>query len=66
MESFTVSLYRREVLGVRNGTTIENLGAIQWKLCLSLILAWIIVFLCIAKGIKSSGKVGVTEQGHER
>ncbi|KAK2165546.1 hypothetical protein NP493_1360g00015 [Ridgeia piscesae] len=54
---YRLSLYRREVLGVRNGTTIENLGPIQWKLCLSLILAWIIVFLCIAKGIKSSGKV---------
>ncbi|KAI0235333.1 Sodium- and chloride-dependent glycine transporter 1 [Lamellibrachia satsuma] len=49
--------WESDVLGMNNDTSIGNLGGIQWRLCLSLILAWIIVFLCIAKGIKSSGKV---------
>lgn len=32
-------------------------GQIRWSLCLCLLLAWAIVFLCILKGVKSSGKV---------
>ena len=36
---------------------IENMGAIQWKLALCLLAAWIIIFFCLIKGIKSSGKV---------
>ena len=32
-------------------------GEIRWNLCLCLLLAWVIVFLCILKGVKSSGKV---------
>ena len=33
------------------------MGAPRWHLTLCLLLAWIIVFLCIIKGIKSAGKV---------
>jgi Sodium:neurotransmitter symporter family len=36
---------------------IGNLGAVQWKLCLCLLLAWILVAMFVSKGIKSSGKV---------
>ncbi|XP_072023363.1 sodium-dependent proline transporter-like [Amphiura filiformis] len=36
---------------------LEELGGIRWQICLCLLLAWVIVFLCIAKGVKSSGKV---------
>ena len=36
---------------------LENSGEIVWKLVLALGVAWIIVFFCIFKGIKSSGKV---------
>ncbi|XP_040563908.1 sodium-dependent proline transporter isoform X2 [Lepeophtheirus salmonis] len=36
---------------------IFPLGGIQWHLCLCLLAAWIIIFLCLFKGIKSSGKV---------
>lgn len=31
---------------------------IKWKMLLCLIFAWLIVYACIWKGIKSSGKVG--------
>ena len=34
-----------------------QIGEIKWDLSLCLLLSWIIVFLCLAKGIKSSGKV---------
>lgn len=29
----------------------------QWPLVLTLAIAWVIVFLCLIKGVKSSGKV---------
>ncbi|XP_037076901.1 sodium- and chloride-dependent glycine transporter 2-like, partial [Pollicipes pollicipes] len=33
------------------------IGDINWQLALCLLLSWIIVFLCLMKGVKSSGKV---------
>ncbi|XP_019406566.1 PREDICTED: sodium- and chloride-dependent glycine transporter 2 [Crocodylus porosus] len=36
---------------------IEYPGEIRWPLVLSLFLAWVIVYLSLAKGIKTSGKV---------
>ncbi|XP_069761032.1 sodium- and chloride-dependent glycine transporter 2 [Narcine bancroftii] len=43
------------VLQISEG--IEHPGNIRWELALTLLLAWIIVYLSLAKGIKSSGKV---------
>ncbi|XP_071837650.1 sodium- and chloride-dependent glycine transporter 1-like isoform X2 [Apostichopus japonicus] len=34
-----------------------NFGHIVWQLALCLLLAWTIVFICLARGVKSSGKV---------
>lgn len=36
---------------------IHELGHIRWQLLLCLFAAWLLVFLCLCKGIKSSGKV---------
>ncbi|XP_078613644.1 sodium- and chloride-dependent glycine transporter 2-like isoform X2 [Branchiostoma floridae x Branchiostoma japonicum] len=36
---------------------IHEPGGIKWQLALSLVLAWVIVFLSLCKGVKSSGKV---------
>ncbi|KAJ7997072.1 hypothetical protein DPEC_G00225130 [Dallia pectoralis] len=36
---------------------IEQSGLMRWELFLLLILAWILVYLCIFKGVKSTGKV---------
>ncbi|XP_023213807.1 sodium-dependent proline transporter-like, partial [Centruroides sculpturatus] len=36
---------------------IENMGYIKWQLLVSLLVAWIIVVICLIKGIKTSGKV---------
>lgn len=36
---------------------VEEAGTIRWELLLILILAWILIYLCIFKGVKSTGKV---------
>ncbi|CAH1777699.1 unnamed protein product, partial [Owenia fusiformis] len=47
--------WRRYVLNITDG--IEDMGFVQWKLLLCLVAAWVIVFLCLIKGHKTSGKV---------
>ena len=46
---------RNRVLSLSDG--IEDLGVLKWDLALCLLLAWVLVYVCICKGIKSSGKV---------
>jgi len=36
---------------------IEDVRGIQWQLLLCLVAAWTLVYICLCKGIKSSGKV---------
>ncbi|XP_072040560.1 sodium- and chloride-dependent glycine transporter 1-like [Amphiura filiformis] len=43
------------VLDVTDG--LHDLGIIKWDLCLCFLLVWIVVYFCIIKGVKSSGKV---------
>ncbi|CAK9300373.1 unnamed protein product [Gordionus sp. m RMFG-2023] len=38
-------------------SSIEEFGGVNWDLLLTLLLSWIIVYLIIIRGIKSSGKV---------
>jgi len=38
-------------------TVLGEIGEIKWDITLCLLLSWIIVFACLVKGIKSSGKV---------
>ncbi|XP_005209663.1 sodium-dependent proline transporter isoform X1 [Bos taurus] len=49
--------WSRYVLHIQGSQGIGSPGHIRWNLCLCLLLAWVIVFLCILKGVKSSGKV---------
>ncbi|KAM5301749.1 sodium-dependent proline transporter [Glossophaga mutica] len=49
--------WSRYVLHIQGSRGIGTPGEIRWNLCLCLLLAWVIVFLCILKGVKSSGKV---------
>jgi solute carrier family 6 amino acid transporter-like protein 5/7/9/14 len=44
------------VLDITKG--IDEMGGIRWQLALCLLLAWVLVCICLAKGIKTSGKVG--------
>ena len=36
---------------------IEDAGELLWELTLVLLLAWILTYICVVRGIKSSGKV---------
>ncbi|XP_019728829.1 sodium- and chloride-dependent GABA transporter 2-like isoform X2 [Hippocampus comes] len=49
-----VEFWERRVLKISGG--IEEVGSLRWELVLCLILAWIICYFCIWKGIKSTGK----------
>jgi len=37
--------------------TFGDIGEIKWDLSITLLASWIVVFACLSKGIKSSGKV---------
>ncbi|XP_071480257.1 sodium- and chloride-dependent glycine transporter 1-like isoform X1 [Diadema antillarum] len=47
--------FYNHVLGMSDG--IDEMGNVKWKLVLCLAGAWVITFLCLVKGIKTSGKV---------
>ena len=47
--------WRQEVLNISDG--IDEYGVINWKVTLCLLLAWVLVYLCIFKGIRTTGKV---------
>ncbi|XP_054924551.1 sodium-dependent nutrient amino acid transporter 1-like isoform X7 [Dermacentor andersoni] len=46
--------FYRHVLGLSSG--IEDLGSLQPRLAIALVVSWLCVYLCIFKGIKSAGK----------
>jgi len=49
--------FKRTMLGLEEDTTWENIGGLRWQLVLCLAVAWVIVCLCLIKGVQSSGKV---------
>ncbi|XP_035488759.1 sodium- and chloride-dependent GABA transporter 2-like isoform X1 [Scophthalmus maximus] len=52
--SSVIEFWQRRVLNISTG--IEALGNIRWELSLCLLLAWIICYFCVWKGVKSTGK----------
>uniref|UniRef100_A0A8C2A290 Transporter n=1 Tax=Cyprinus carpio TaxID=7962 RepID=A0A8C2A290_CYPCA len=55
LQSASQQFFDHKVLEVTTG--IEHAGGIRWELFGLLVLAWAIVYLCIFKGVKSTGKV---------
>lgn len=51
----TAEYFDAYMLGKRDSTW-ENFGTLQWQLCLCLLLAWVIGYLCVIRGVKSAGK----------
>ncbi|XP_071846711.1 sodium- and chloride-dependent glycine transporter 1-like isoform X2 [Apostichopus japonicus] len=47
--------WENHVLGMTSG--LHDLGGIRWELLGCFWLAWIVVYFCIIKGVKTSGKV---------
>ena len=52
---FWFSVFSKYVLALSPG--MDQMGSIRWQMLLILVIAWLSVFLCLSKGIKSSGKV---------
>ncbi|XP_072540655.1 sodium- and chloride-dependent GABA transporter 2-like [Salminus brasiliensis] len=50
-----VEFWERRILGLSGG--IDEVGNVRWDLALCLLLAWIICYFCVWKGVKSTGKV---------
>ncbi|KAL0268073.1 UNVERIFIED_CONTAM: hypothetical protein PYX00_010147 [Menopon gallinae] len=50
-----IEYWERKVLGLSTG--VGDVSTFQWELVGTLFLAWIFVYFCVWKGIKSSGKV---------
>ncbi|KAL5020081.1 hypothetical protein ScPMuIL_002973 [Solemya velum] len=46
--------FHQNVLSISPG--IHAVGEVKWELALCLLLSWVLVCICLAKGIKSSGK----------
>ncbi|XP_072035564.1 sodium- and chloride-dependent glycine transporter 2-like [Amphiura filiformis] len=53
-KQFELFFQRHAVLGITNG--FDDMGDMNWQLVLCLFFTWFLVFICIGKGIKSSGK----------
>uniref|UniRef100_T1J0B1 limulus clotting factor C n=1 Tax=Strigamia maritima TaxID=126957 RepID=T1J0B1_STRMM len=49
--------WNRYVLHIHEANGIDDVGDLRWDLTLCLLLVWIVVYFCLFKGIKSSGKV---------
>ena len=47
--------YRYNVLRISSG--LDDLGSPSWYMSVAMVAAWVLVFLCIFKGVKSIGKV---------
>ncbi|KAI1897184.1 hypothetical protein AGOR_G00080600 [Albula goreensis] len=47
--------WERRVLNISGG--IDQVGGLRWELVLCLLLAWILCYFCVWKGVKSTGKV---------
>ncbi|NWZ31056.1 SC6A7 protein, partial [Asarcornis scutulata] len=55
--SASEAFWNEQVLGVTHSSGLGDPGPVQWPLALCLLAAWVVVFLCMLKGIRSSGKV---------
>ncbi|KAI5730639.1 hypothetical protein M8J76_015916 [Diaphorina citri] len=55
VETASLQFWERKVLKLSDG--IENLGPVKTDLAICLAVSWIVVVLCLMKGIKTSGKV---------
>ncbi|XP_045166598.2 sodium- and chloride-dependent GABA transporter 1-like [Mercenaria mercenaria] len=50
-----IEFWERKILHISNG--IEEPGSVVWELALSLLAVWVLVYFCVWRGVKWSGKV---------
>ncbi|KAK6168527.1 hypothetical protein SNE40_021040 [Patella caerulea] len=56
-QSASEQFWKRYVLQLQDSDGIEDIGGISLRNCLCLFFTWILIFFCLIKGIKSTGKV---------
>ncbi len=56
--SSTEEYFHNRVLQITD--RIDDTGSMRWELFALLLVAWIIVYLCLFKGLKTSGKVRIS------
>lgn len=54
-ESPVIEFWERRVLRISSG--IDDPGSISWDILLCLLAVWVLVYFCVWKGVKSTGKV---------
>nr|CAB3266325.1 sodium- and chloride-dependent creatine transporter 1-like [Phallusia mammillata] len=55
LTSPVVEFWEREVLQITN--KITEPGNLRWELALCLLIAWLICYVCICKGVRATGKI---------
>ncbi|XP_067660913.1 sodium- and chloride-dependent glycine transporter 2-like [Haliotis asinina] len=46
--------WQYKALGISGG--INNLGPVKWELALCLLASWVVIFICVVRGVRSVGK----------
>ncbi|PAA93959.1 hypothetical protein BOX15_Mlig018198g1 [Macrostomum lignano] len=54
-KTVTETFYEKYMLDISSG--VEQWGGIRWQIFVTLLAAWIIIYLCVFRGIHSFGKV---------
>uniref|UniRef100_V9KM56 Transporter n=1 Tax=Callorhinchus milii TaxID=7868 RepID=V9KM56_CALMI len=55
LQSPVVEFWERKVLRLSDG--LDELGSIHWHLLLCLTFTWLLVYFCVWKGVKTTGKI---------
>ncbi|RUS71776.1 hypothetical protein EGW08_020459 [Elysia chlorotica] len=55
--SSTMEFFERSMLEVHQSSGLEDLGGVRWQLVLCTMLTFTMIYFCLWKGVKSTGKV---------
>ncbi|KAH9503519.1 hypothetical protein Btru_068104, partial [Bulinus truncatus] len=55
--SSTMEYFERGMLELHHSTGLEDLGVVRWQLALCTFLTFTVLYFCLWKGVKSTGKV---------
>ncbi|XP_060682916.1 sodium-dependent proline transporter [Hemiscyllium ocellatum] len=56
-QSASEVFWNERTLGLSRSSGLHDPGPVRWELAICLLAAWVVIFLCCLKGIRSSGKI---------